>query len=343
MATIRDVAREAGVSVATVSATITGNRYVSPDLVGRVNQAIASTGYRRNILASGLKSGKSNLVGLVVPDITNPFFTDFVDHIETLAKAADYSIILGISKNSIEREREIVQILRSNQVEGTIICPAGSAESTRALTDSYDGAIVTVDNADADGPVDSVTIDNHGAGLIAAQHLRSLGHTRLGLLAGPDERISGVQRVEGFLGGLGEQMAADVVLMNGQFSAEGGYLACRDMLRSADRPTAIFVTNNQMLIGAMRALTEAGVGVPWDISLVSVDDFPWAASFTPTLTAIRQPIAAIAAECWQSFMRRVQTPDAAVRSVVLQAELVARGSTVSLSARQDHRRRDPAP
>lgn len=333
MVTIRDVAREAGVSVATVSATITGNRYVSPELIVRINQAIASTGYRRNTLASGLKSGKTNLVGLVVPDITNPFFTDFVDHIETLAKASGYSIILGISKNSTQRESEIVKILRSNQVEGTIICPAGSAEATKALVDDYDGALVAVDNADANGSVDSVTIDNHGAGLIAARHLTALGHRRLGILTGPDERISGVQRKKGFYGGLDEEQSNGIVSMNGQFSEAGGYLACKEMLRSANWPTAIFVTNNQMLIGAMRALTEAKVDVPGNISVISVDDFPWAASFSPTLTTIRQPIAIMAKECWQIFLRRVQTPDAPVRSVVLEPELIARGSTTPLATR----------
>jgi LacI family transcriptional regulator len=331
MATIRDVARDAGVSVATVSATITGNRYVSPELIVRVNQAIASTGYRRNTLASGLKNGKTNLVGLVVPDITNPFFTDFVDHIETLAKASGYSIILGISKNDTQRESEIVQILRSNQVEGTIICPAGSAETTKALVDDYDGAIVAVDNADADGPVDSVTIDNHGAGLIAALHLTELGHRRLGILTGPDARISGVEREKGFFDGLDEALSSDVMSMNGQFSEAGGYLACQEMLQFETWPTAIFVTNNQMLIGAMRALTEAKVDVPRDVSVISVDDFPWAASFSPTLTTIRQPITLMAKECWQLFLRRVREPDAPIKSIVLEAELIARGSTIPLA------------
>ena len=145
MATMRDVAQRAGVSVATVSHTLSGNRYVSPELVERVNRAIVECGFRRNTLASGLKSGKSHLIGLVVPDITNPFFTELVDLIETQAVAAGFSIILGISKNSTKRERELLDLMRSNQVEGTIICPAGSPEETRALAETYGDPIVAVE------------------------------------------------------------------------------------------------------------------------------------------------------------------------------------------------------
>ena len=331
MGTMREVAGRAGVSIATVSAVLSGNRYVSPELADRVNRAIAETGYRRNSLASGLKSGRTHLVGLVVPDITNPFFTDFVDLIETQAQAAGFSIIFGISKGNPAREREIVDLMRSNQVEGTIVCPAGSPEDTRALFEAYGGPMVAVDNADPDGPVDSVTLDNREAGLIAAHHLLELGHRRLGLVTGPSERVSAVRRQEGFLGTLASESLSQTVTLNGEFSAAGGYQACRELLATDPLPTALFVTNNLMLIGVMRALAEAGSDVPGDISVLSVDDFPWAGSFRPALTTIRQPLAEIVAESWRIFSARLADPKALPQSVVLRPELVIRSSTAPIA------------
>lgn len=327
MATMRDVAARAGVSIATVSAVLSGNRHVSLELADRVHQAIAETGYRRNSLASGLKSGRTHLVGLVVPDITNPFFTDFVDLIETQAQAAGFSIIFGISKGSPEREREIVDLMRSNQVEGTIICPTGSPADTQALFEAYGGPIVAVDNADPAGPVDSVTLDNREAGRIAARHLLDLGHRRFGLVTGPNQRVSALQRQEGFLETLGSKSLPAPVIVDGEFSAAGGYRACREFLTTDPLPTALFVTNNLMLIGVMRALAEEGLDVPGQISVLSVDDFPWADSFRPALTTIRQPLAEIASESWRMFANRMANPQAPTQSVVLKAELIIRSST----------------
>lgn len=327
MATIRDVARVAGVSVATVSAFITGNRHVSAELAERVGQAIAATSYRRNNLASGLKSGKTKLVGLVVPDITNPFFTDFVDLIQTLASAAGYSIILGVSKNGASHEHAILDLLWSNKVDGTIICPAGSRENTKRLVNAHDGVIVAVDNADPAGNYDSVTVDNRKVGLMAAEHLLALGHRQLAIVTGPDERINATERKKGFLEGIGAESAARTVMLDGNFSAEGGFHACQKILLSAPRPTAVFVTNNQMLIGVMRALTDASIEVPRSISVVSVDDFPWADSFRPSLTTIRQPLGLIAEQCWKAFENRLKNPSSAAQAIILQPELIVRGST----------------
>lgn len=331
MATMREVAGRAGVSIATVSAVLSGNRYVSPELAERVNRAIAETGYRRNSLASGLKSGRTHLVGLVVPDITNPFFTDLVDLIETHAQAAGFSIIFGISKGNPVREREIVDLMRSNQVEGTIICPTGSPEDTRALFEAHGDPMVAVDNADPEGPVDSVTLDNREAGLIAAHHLLELGHRRLGLVTGPSQRVSALRRQEGFFERLASESRPETATVNGEFSAAGGYRACHELLATDPLPTALFVTNNLMLIGVMRALAEVGLDVPGDISVLSVDDFPWAGSFRPALTTIRQPLAEIVAETWRMFASRLADPKAPPQSVVLRPELIVRNSTAPIA------------
>ncbi|MFB2552320.1 LacI family DNA-binding transcriptional regulator [Ensifer soli] len=334
MSTIRDVASKAQVSVATVSAVLTGNRYVSPELAERVQRAIAETGYRRNKLASGLKSGRSHLVGLVVPDITNPFFTDFIDLIEGHATAAGFSIILGLSKGNLEREAAILDLLRSNRVEGTILCPSGPPRSVVALAKAYGDPLIAVDAADPAGPVDSVTLDNHGAGRMAARHLTELGHRRLAIVAGPGERVSARGRKEGFLAGCADLPCAPEVA-DGHFTAEGGYLACRALLAKTQWPTAIFVTNNQMLIGVMRGLAEAGVRVPEEMSILGVDDFPWADSFRPALTTIRQPVAEMAREAWAILSERLADPAAETRSAVFPADLIVRGSTSAISAGPD--------
>lgn len=327
MPTIRDVAREAGVSTATVSAVLTKKRFVSEELIKRVNEAIKVTGYRRNTLASGLKSGRTGLIGLVVPDVTNPFFTDFVDLIETRAKAAGYSIIFGISKNSVQRERELLELLSSHQAEGTIVCPVGSPEDTEALAASHNCPMVAVDNADPDGTIDSITIDNRAAGGLAANHFLPQGHRIFAVVSGPEQRISSAHRVEGFMAVVDKVPDTKVSVVNGHFTPEGGYEACKEILRMTPRPTAIFVTNNQMLIGVIQALTEENLDVPNEISTLSLDDFPWADSFRPSLTTIRQPLEEIAAECWAVLESRLKDPKGEVQSRVLQPQLIVRTST----------------
>ncbi|RPH68973.1 MAG: LacI family transcriptional regulator [Hyphomicrobiales bacterium] len=336
MPTMKDVAKAAGVSIATVSATLSGASYVSPELQVRVNAAIAALGYERNSMASGLKRGRSSLIGLIVSDVTNPFFTELVDHVQKHAQHAGYSVLLGISDHSVTRERELLRLMRSHQAAGTIMCPAGNSGdyAPQGLSLGH-MRLVAVDNAAAELPFDTVTMDNTLAADMATQHILSFGHRQVATVAGFATQTVSQRRLEGFL----QAMAAKGLsvdprfICRGDFRIEEAYRACRDLLARKPWPSAIFVANNLMLIGTMQALAEAGLRVPQDMSVASIDDFPWAAAFHPGLTVVRQPIARMASAALTCLTERLAGDDAPPRHTDFAPELVVRQSCAPPAAR----------
>ena len=325
---MKDVARAAGVSLATVSSTLSGASYVSPALQERVKGAIATLGYERNSMASGLKSGRTSLIGLIVSDVTNPFFTELVDHVQNEARAGGYSVLLGISEHSVERERELLRLMRSHQARGTILCPVGGIadyQSDRLQLGSMQ--LVAVDNVTPELPFDTVAMDNEAAAAVATRHIISLGHRDIAVMAGPRHQFVSQKRLAGCVG---ELRAAGLdldpsLLCHGEFRLEEALRACRVLVQRSDLPTAIFVCNNLMLIGVMRAIAEAGMSVPRDISVVSIDDFPWASAFHPALTVVRQPIAAMASAALNHLLGRIEGDRSPHCHEIFQPEFVRRG------------------
>lgn len=330
MATMKDVAREAGVSIYTVSSTLSGAAYVSPELQARVNAAIEKLDYQRNSAASGLKRGTSSLIGLIVSDVTNPFFTELVECIQNKARLAGYSVLLGISGHEVERESELLRLMRSHQAAGTILCPAGDESdygngrlATRRMK------MVAIDNAPAGIGIDTIALDNVHAAAIGVEHLLALGHRRIATVAGLAYQHVGQQRLQGYRQALERhRIEADAGLIShGNFRVEDGYRSCKRLLALPQPPTAIFVANNLMLIGVMRALSEAGIKVPRDVSVASIDDFPWASAFQPALTVVRQPIADMASAAFESLVGRLQGNERQPAHRQFEPELVIREST----------------
>jgi LacI family transcriptional regulator len=329
MATMKDVAKAAGVSIATVSATLSGTSFVSPELKARVATAIDTLGYERNSAASGLKRGKSLLIGLVVSDVTNPFFTELVHGVQNLAREKGYSVLLGISDHDVEREAELLRLMRSHQAAGTILCPAGSVENYGpARLNLGRMHVVAVDNAAPQLPFDTITLDNSLAASLAVRHIMAFGHQRVATIAGPQRQFVSQQRLEGFRTALEEKgMAVDPALvLQGDFRTKAAFQSCTQLIASPNRPTAIFVANNLMLIGVMQALTQAGLSVPHDMSVASIDDFPWSDAFQPSLTVVRQPISLMAAAALDCLLKRIDGDSSGPTRQVFEPELVIRQS-----------------
>lgn len=330
MATMKDVARDAGVSIYTVSATLSGSAPVSPELRARVTASVARLGYERNSMARGLKQGTSTLIGLIVSDVTNPFFTELVACIQTEAHRAGFSVLLGISDHDAAREAELLTLMRSHQAAGTILCPAGGD------ADYVDGRlargrmkIVAVDNASPGLGVDGFALDNRRAADLAVSHLLDLGHRRIGIVAGMRHQHVSRERLAGYVQALERRgVASDPgLVVHGDFRMEEATACAAHLLDRAERPTAIFVANNLMLIGVMRTLAEGGFHVPDDISMCSIDDFPWAPAFQPALTVVRQPIAAMAAAAFARLVGRLDGDDEGPpEQQVFAPELVVRRS-----------------
>jgi LacI family transcriptional regulator len=331
--TIRDVAKRAGVSTATVSATLSGRAYVSAELRERVMQAVAALDYAPDPMARSLKGGVTRLLGLVIPDVTNPFYTELVHHLQDRARTEGHSVLLCVTDSDPEREHAALALLRSYRADGVILCPAAPADTYEAATFLPVGATIFVDSAPKSLPFDTVSIDNEEAGRIAGQHILSLGHRRIAVIAGPEHLLTGSARLAGFSEALAAQGVpmAPALVQRGAFTQEGGFAACTTLLQLQPPPTALFVGNNTMLIGVMRAIASAGLLCPDDISVVAVDDFDWAIAFRPRLTTIRQPVPEIADAAYQLLQRRLSARDAPPEHRIFSAELMRRDSCIALT------------
>ena len=329
MATMRDVAEEAGVSVATVSASISGRRFVSAELKARISEAISALGYRPDAVARSLKTGSTDLLGLVIPDIGNPFFTEFVREVELMAKAYGYATILADCGYDVATERKMLDLIRQQRVDGVVLCPAGGREDYDFEDWPDNIPLVVVDNAWDDTPFDTVTLDNVHAGLSITHHIMGLGHTQIAIIAGPQGNHASDERLDGFMRALANEelrVNPDFV-RHADFRESGGYDAANALLDLPHWPTAIFVANNNMLIGVMRALHDRRLRVPDDISVASIDDFPWAGAFRPGLTVARQPVAEFAQHALRLVRKRFFEEETSPREqIMLGAELVIRES-----------------
>ena len=296
MATIRDVARLAGVSVATVSNAVNEPERVSDELRNRVNKAIVALNYAPRAAARSLRKQSSGLIGLIVADITNPFFTELVRAVEVVASQRGYSVLLCNSDEDPGREARALDLLRSQWVDGIVLAATGTASADRAaLLSQLRVPVVLVDRGLEGLGFDSVVLDNRLAALQATRHLIDQGHRRIGLISGPAGLSTGADRQAGYREGLlAAGLSPDPALIReAGFREDQGHQATLDLMRLPDPPTALFAANNLMAIGMMRALTALGLDCPGDVSVISIDDFPWADVFRPRLTTVSQPVRAM--------------------------------------------------
>ena len=330
MATIKDVARLAGVSITTVSHVINETRYVSDELRGRVLAAMQELNYRPNVLARSLRRGETRTIGLVVPDNSNPFFAEVARIVEDVGFEKGYSVILCNSDGSLEKEAAYISVLIAKQVDGVIFIAAGSKhEHLHELT--AQGIPVVV--ADRDIPqslADVVLVDNEKGGYEATRYLLSLGHRRIACIAGPSDLTPSADRVCGYRRAQEEAGISieEGWIVPGDFRYQGGEAAAARLLRLGEPPSAIFACNDVMAIGALRTLQNAGLQVPGDVSIIGFDDIPLASAVSPALTTVAQPTAelsTLAARCLISRIQNDRDDEPRQRSV-LETRLVVRDS-----------------
>ncbi len=334
MATIRDVARVAQVSMSTVSHVINGTRYVAPHTRERVLQAMAELNYSPNRLARSLRNNRTLTLGVLLPNSANPFFAEVLLGIENVCFERGYNIIMGNASDDPQRELEYLKVLLSRQVDGILLISTGAYNESLALLASHETPVVMVDRT-ADIPtVDEILTANKQGGLLATEYLLGLGHRRIGCITGPSYLTPSAERVQGYAEALEAAGVAvdEALIVNGNFQHESGYRACRQMLALAEPPTAIFACNDLMAVGAICALHEAGLGVPDDVSVVGYDDIPLASYTVPRLTTIAQPareIGQLAAERLIARLQHNSTPPAHQR---LPVRLVERDSCRPLTS-----------
>jgi len=315
-----------------VSRVVNGSPHVSPELRARVQQALADTGYMPNTLARSLRAQRTDTIALLLPDMTNPFFTTLAHGVETAAREAGVTMILANSDEREDEEERLVQVLLQRQVDGLLVATAGTAGETIRLCREQGVPLVLVDRPPRgdDVDIDIVRADAKTAACELGRLLVGLGHRHMAVLSGPEAVLTAVDRVEGFRRALVEEGGLPEPLVDhGSFSIESGHRMTLAAMQHDPRPTALFASNNFIAIGALHALAELGIRVPDDVAVVGMDDLPEAMVTFPFLTVAAQPAFEIGRQSVAMLLDRIANPGRAQREVILPTTLVIRRSSGS--------------
>lgn len=332
MVSIKDVAKAAGVSTATVSRVISNGDHVRPEVRKRVMDAVEQLGYRPNLLARSLRSQQSKTIGLIVSDIRNPFFTAISRAVEDTAYEQGYSLFLCNTDEDPEKETIYLNLMQDENVAGVIFSPTRQT-AARFASLHLPFPTVIVDRSVGDAEVDVVLLDNIDAAYRLTLHLLEQGFVRIAALCG-EMSTTGRERYAGYEKAL---RARDVAIQPDlvkfiQPRIEAGYAATQKLLGTTLPPDAILTTNSLIAAGALQAIREHNLAIPNDIALVSFDETTWASLVQPPLTLIAQPTHEIGKTATELLLERIAEPTRPTRQVMLKGQLLERGSS-SLRAR----------
>jgi LacI family transcriptional regulator len=331
MATMKQVAEKAGVSTTTVSHVINDTRVVSKEVQERVREAIQDLRYIPSAVARSLKNDKTNTLGMLVPNSSNPYFAELIQGIEDAAFSLGYSIILCNSYDDLKKQVAYIRVLMEKRIDGLILVSSGSDHELIRLLSNESIPKVLVDRELSGVSADFVESDHEQAGYLATKYLIDLGHREIACVSGPEDLLSSSARVSGYRQALQEariKPRADHLLF-ADFTSRGGFEAFARLLALPSRPTAIFAGNDLMAIGGVCAANERGVRVPDDLSVIGYDDIALASYCNPPLTTIRQPKREIGALTARTLVARIGDGEAPLRRELLQPSLVVRKSTAA--------------
>ncbi|MFC5827675.1 LacI family DNA-binding transcriptional regulator [Nonomuraea insulae] len=328
-ASIRDVAKLAGVSTATVARVLRGTTPVSDALRERVEDAVAKLGYVPNAVARSLSRGRTQLLGLLVADISNPFFGEVARGLEDAAVAGGYQVLVGSSDLNPERERAVLAAFESRTVDGVALTSSTADSSTLRKLTASGMPMVFIDRRPADVAGPAVLCDNEAAARRAVQYLIGLGHTDLAMISGPRTMATAAQRLAGFRAACAEAGLSirPECVREGYLGIEGGSKAMRRVLELDTPPTAVFSFNNLLGVGALSATREMGVEVPGEVSLLTFDDMTLFPFVDPPVTAIAQPAYQMGTEAARLLLDALANPAAEQpKDIVLPSDFRIRSS-----------------
>lgn len=326
--TMQDVSQEAGVSLMTVSRVINGKDGVSIDTRNRILQVIEKLNYRPSSIARGLATQRTGTLGVVVPDISNPFFASLVRSAEEEAYDKNYSVFLGNTNEEQGREIAVLQLLEDNQVDGLILCSSRLDDETISRCLEHFASVVLVFREKIGPNVGAVTLDDVMGGQLAIDHLIKSGHRNIGLISGPVRSLSTIGRYEGYQKAL---KAADIPInqkwiRNCHPTIEAGQAIANELLMNNPEITALFCHNDLIAVGAVQACLQYGLSVPNDIAIIGYDDIKLAALVTPSLTTIHSPILEIGTRAIQMLLEQMSDASIEPTQTNFQPNLIVRES-----------------
>jgi len=323
-----DVAREAGVSVSTVSHVLNRTRKVRPATQRVVEEAIREVGYTPNTIARALARSATSSIGVAISAVSNHYFSEIVQAVEAECARHGLMMFLTDTHDDPAHELKVVQALHQRRVDGIVLAPSADAEGrVLAYLEKNRIPVVLIDRL-ASRRFDQVGVENRRSTAALVRHLAGHGHARIALISGLPGLTTTQERVAGYRAGLDAAALRfdEALIESGQSSVVPARDACCRLLALDPPPTAIVTGNNLMTIGAMRALREAGREVPRDVALAGFDDFDWADSFSPRLTVLAQPCQQLGIRAVELLMRRLNQPEAKRRTIRLDPALRLRNS-----------------
>lgn len=328
--TIRDIADMVGVHHSTVSRALNVDQKqkISPKVVRAVEKAAEKLGYLPNIAASTLRRNRSFVVGLLVPDITNPIFPPIIRGIQDIADSEGFTVITSNTDDDPDKERDAFRSMRGRGVEGIIIATARLSDPTVDECIKYQIPFVLVNRTVRNDGVNAVILDERSGVRAAMQHLRDLGHTRIACVAGPAETSTGVERLEGYRNFMKiNELDCDLVEGTAKYTIEEGHAACVRLLEHDDSFTAVYAGNDLIALGCIDALQEAGRLVPRDISVVGTNDMPMLSRMVPALTTINTPLYKMGCQSATTLFEDIKGNSNDSLVLRMQPRLVVREST----------------
>ena len=344
MVTIKDVAREAGVSVGTASQALRSSLAVREETRRRVVAVATRLRYQPSALARGLVTRRTHTVGLLISDIANPFFIRAVRAVEDVAQENGYNVILCNTDENPTKETQYLRVLMEKRVDGIILATTAASRRTVREIRWRRIPLVLFDRELPGVATNLVKVDGVLGGRLATQHLLDLGHRQIGIIHGPLDRSTGIERLEGYLATLRAAGIRPVpaLIREGNFKQDSGYRLTKALLQVSPPPTALFCTNNLMTVGAIQALREQGIGIPDDLSLVGYDDMEWWTLTHPPLTTVGQPVYELGREAMRLLLAQIgQKRLPRPQRVVLKPELIVRNSCGPPALHKGSTRRRP--
>ncbi|MFW6381090.1 MAG: LacI family DNA-binding transcriptional regulator [Bacillota bacterium] len=326
--TIKDVAEKAGVSYATVSRALNNHPEVNEKTRKRILEIAQDMGYQPNAIAQGLVKSETRTIGLLIPDITNPFFPEVARGVEEAAEKAGYSIFLCNTNWNSERESKYINVLLQKQVDGVIIAPSSESPAHLQKLMESNTKTVFVSRIIRQLNTTSIIIDNVSGAVMAMEHLLQEGHKRIGFISGPLDISANKDRLRGYREALESNGIEidDVLIKEGDFKRESGHFLMHDLLALEEKPTAIFAANDLLALGAIRAIREEGYQIPEEVAVVGFDDIEFASLPEIQLSTVSQPKYDLGKLAFEVLCDQIKGGDSykAGRKILLDPELKIR-------------------